>query len=102
MNLINISEKNKRVKPPPLDMAAAAAASGDANGSGPKTPTYISRHKSEKERKIGHRRVGVGGEITYKKVIIIIIIIYKRVESYYHYHIFLKNITFLSKATSDD
>ncbi|XP_067003013.2 phosphatidylinositol 4-phosphate 5-kinase type-1 alpha isoform X2 [Anabrus simplex] len=50
--------------PPPLDMAAAAA----QNSSGPKTPTGISRHKSERERKIGHRRVGVGGEITYKKI----------------------------------
>jgi hypothetical protein len=28
----------------------------------------IQRNKSERERKIGHRRVGVGGEITYKKV----------------------------------
>jgi 1-phosphatidylinositol-4-phosphate 5-kinase len=33
-----------------------------------KIPTGITRHKSERERKIGHRRVGVGGEITYKKV----------------------------------
>lgn len=41
---------------------------GDANGSGPKTPTSISRHRSERERKIGHRRVGEGGEVTYKKV----------------------------------
>lgn len=36
---------------------------------GNKTSAGVSRHKSEKERKIGHRRVGVGGEITYKKVI---------------------------------
>ena len=35
---------------------------------GPKTPVGVSRNKSERERKIGHRRVGVGGEITYKKV----------------------------------
>ncbi|XP_065344173.1 phosphatidylinositol 4-phosphate 5-kinase type-1 alpha-like isoform X12 [Cloeon dipterum] len=28
----------------------------------------IQRNKSERERKIGHRRVGVGGEITYKKI----------------------------------
>lgn len=26
------------------------------------------RNKTEKEKKLGHRRVGVGGEITYKKV----------------------------------
>lgn len=30
------------------------------------------RAKTEKEKKLGHRRVGVGGEITYKKVIIVI------------------------------
>ncbi|XP_063977406.1 phosphatidylinositol 4-phosphate 5-kinase type-1 alpha-like isoform X18 [Diachasmimorpha longicaudata] len=35
---------------------------------GPKTPSGMSRGKSERERKIGHRRVGVGGEITYKKI----------------------------------
>ncbi|XP_063229267.1 phosphatidylinositol 4-phosphate 5-kinase type-1 alpha-like isoform X3 [Bacillus rossius redtenbacheri] len=48
----------------PLDMAAATS----QNLTGPKTPTSITRHKSERERKIGHRRVGVGGEITYKKI----------------------------------
>jgi hypothetical protein len=48
-----------------LQMTALAAA--NVSG-GPKTPTGITRHKSERERKIGHRRVGVGGEITYKKV----------------------------------
>lgn len=36
---------------------------------GSKTPAGVSRNKSDRERKIGHRRVGVGGEITYKKVI---------------------------------
>jgi 1-phosphatidylinositol-4-phosphate 5-kinase len=35
---------------------------------GVKISTSMSRNKSEKEKKIGHRRVGVGGEITYKKV----------------------------------
>ncbi|XP_066581109.1 phosphatidylinositol 4-phosphate 5-kinase type-1 alpha-like isoform X11 [Prorops nasuta] len=35
---------------------------------GLKTPMGMSRNKSERERKIGHRRVGVGGEITYKKI----------------------------------
>ncbi|XP_058797437.1 phosphatidylinositol 4-phosphate 5-kinase type-1 beta isoform X8 [Phymastichus coffea] len=35
---------------------------------GPRTSSGVSRNKSEKERKIGHRRVGVGGEITYKKI----------------------------------
>lgn len=28
----------------------------------------ISRYKSERERKLGHRRVGEGGEVTYKKI----------------------------------
>jgi hypothetical protein len=28
----------------------------------------IVRNKIDKERKIGHRRVGEGGEITYKKI----------------------------------
>lgn len=27
-----------------------------------------SRYKSDKDKKIGHRRVGEGGEITYKKI----------------------------------
>ncbi|XP_018050768.1 PREDICTED: phosphatidylinositol 4-phosphate 5-kinase type-1 alpha-like isoform X5 [Atta colombica] len=35
---------------------------------GGKTLVGVSRNKSERERKIGHRRVGVGGEITYKKI----------------------------------
>lgn len=33
-----------------------------------KSPTNVIRNKSDRERKIGHRRVGVGGEITYKKI----------------------------------
>ncbi|XP_044020833.1 phosphatidylinositol 4-phosphate 5-kinase type-1 alpha-like isoform X16 [Aphidius gifuensis] len=35
---------------------------------GTKATSAMARSKSEKERKIGHRRVGVGGEITYKKI----------------------------------
>lgn len=35
---------------------------------GPRAASGVARNISEKERKIGHRRVGVGGEITYKKV----------------------------------
>lgn len=42
------------------------------DGTGGKSPlggaTGIQRNKSERERKLGHRRVGVGGEITYKKI----------------------------------
>ncbi|XP_026829283.1 phosphatidylinositol 4-phosphate 5-kinase type-1 alpha isoform X10 [Ooceraea biroi] len=33
-----------------------------------KTPAGVSRNISERERKIGHRRVGADGEITYKKI----------------------------------
>lgn len=36
--------------------------------------------KAEKEKKIGHRRVGVGGEITYKKVIILILSLYAVIQ----------------------
>ncbi|XP_021936368.1 phosphatidylinositol 4-phosphate 5-kinase type-1 alpha-like isoform X9 [Zootermopsis nevadensis] len=57
-------EKGKASTIPPVDTTAAATNAS----SGPKTPTGITRHKSERERKIGHRRVGVGGEITYKKI----------------------------------
>lgn len=39
---------------------------------GAKPHTNVPKSKSEREkdreRKIGHRRVGVGGEITYKKI----------------------------------
>lgn len=28
----------------------------------------MARNKSEREKKLGHRRVGTGGEVTYKKV----------------------------------
>lgn len=28
----------------------------------------MARHKSEREKKLGHRRVGTGGEVTYKKI----------------------------------
>jgi hypothetical protein len=31
-------------------------------------PGTVVRNKMDKERKIGHRRVGEGGEITYKKI----------------------------------
>ncbi|XP_049954024.1 phosphatidylinositol 4-phosphate 5-kinase type-1 alpha isoform X8 [Schistocerca serialis cubense] len=56
------------------DGEAVAGTSGaeppsEAAGTSSSKPSIgISRHKSERERKIGHRRVGVGGEITYKKI----------------------------------
>lgn len=30
--------------------------------------TNVARYKYDRERKLGHRRVGDGGEITYKKI----------------------------------
>ncbi|XP_025163898.1 phosphatidylinositol 4-phosphate 5-kinase type-1 alpha isoform X9 [Harpegnathos saltator] len=71
--------------PPALDHRADQSADEDYKSSGEKTtafdssvvqhgtaggkaPVGVSRNKSERERKIGHRRVGVGGEITYKKI----------------------------------
>lgn len=43
-----------------------------AAGDGPKTPlsprTRSGTLKTDREKKIGHRRVGEGGEVTYKKV----------------------------------
>ncbi|XP_046984728.1 phosphatidylinositol 4-phosphate 5-kinase type-1 alpha isoform X3 [Schistocerca americana] len=48
---------------------SGAEAPSEAAGTSSSKPSIgISRHKSERERKIGHRRVGVGGEITYKKI----------------------------------
>lgn len=43
-----------------------------ATGDGPKTPLSPRARsgtlKTDREKKIGHRRVGEGGEVTYKKV----------------------------------
>lgn len=43
---------------------------------GPKTPvsprTKSAALKGERERKLGHRRVGEGGEVTYKKVFLLL------------------------------
>lgn len=39
--------------------------SGDATQN---RPAGTLRYKTDKEKKIGHRRVGEGGEITYKKI----------------------------------
>jgi len=56
-------------RPPPLDMTQ------DPNlvsGDGPKTPisprTRSGTSKVDREKKIGHRRVGEAGEVTYKKI----------------------------------
>ncbi len=50
----------------------------NSTGGGPKTPTAgpststglvtVARSKSEREKKIGHRRVTEGGDVTYKKI----------------------------------
>lgn len=44
-----------------------------ATGDGPKTPLSPRARsagtlKTDREKKLGHRRVGEGGEVTYKKV----------------------------------
>ena len=54
----------------------------------------MARNKSEKERKIGHRRVGVGGEITYKKVIFHYEI--DNVQNYKRNYILFKTIKYLN------
>ncbi|BES97178.1 phosphatidylinositol-4-phosphate 5-kinase type I [Nesidiocoris tenuis] len=41
---------------------------GKKDGSISRQNGAMARHKSEKEKKIGHRRVGTGGEVTYKKI----------------------------------
>lgn len=56
-----------------LGVAASAtaltAAAATAAGNDPKSGAMGGQQsKHEKERKIGHRRVGEGGEITYKKI----------------------------------
>lgn len=44
-------------------------------GDGPKTPlsprTRSGTLKADRGKKIGHRRVGEGGEVTYKKVLLL-------------------------------
>ncbi|XP_046439240.1 phosphatidylinositol 4-phosphate 5-kinase type-1 gamma-like isoform X1 [Daphnia pulex] len=63
-----ISNKDKR--PPPLEMAQDPSL---AAGDGPKTPLSPRARsagtlKTDREKKLGHRRVGEGGEVTYKKI----------------------------------
>ncbi|XP_048506251.1 phosphatidylinositol 4-phosphate 5-kinase type-1 alpha-like isoform X2 [Athalia rosae] len=58
-------DENKSAGDKVASLEVSIAQHGSA---GPKTPAGVSRNKSERERKIGHRRVGVGGEITYKKI----------------------------------
>ena len=38
------------------------------SGSGTNTAVTVQRTKSEKEKKVGHRRVTQGGDVTYKKI----------------------------------
>ncbi|XP_073983517.1 phosphatidylinositol 4-phosphate 5-kinase 59B isoform X18 [Rhodnius prolixus] len=41
---------------------------GKKDGSLSRQNGAMTRHKSEREKKLGHRRVGTGGEVTYKKI----------------------------------
>ncbi|XP_051163402.1 phosphatidylinositol 4-phosphate 5-kinase type-1 alpha isoform X9 [Leptopilina boulardi] len=61
----SVEEDNKSVGEKVSAFDSSTVQHGSA---GPKTPVGVSRNKSEREKKIGHRRVGVGGEITYKKI----------------------------------
>nr|CAH0105452.1 unnamed protein product [Daphnia galeata] len=61
---------NKDKRPPPLEMAQDPSL---AAGDGPKTPLSPRARsagtlKTDREKKLGHRRVGEGGEVTYKKI----------------------------------
>lgn len=52
-----------------VSATALTAAAATAAGNDPKSGAMGGQQsKHEKERKIGHRRVGEGGEITYKKI----------------------------------
>ncbi|ODN02191.1 Phosphatidylinositol 4-phosphate 5-kinase type-1 alpha [Orchesella cincta] len=60
---------------PPLEMPQPSTGASNTASQTPKTPTPgpsgstgISRTKSEREKKIGHRRVTQGGDVTYKKI----------------------------------
>ncbi|XP_068233524.1 phosphatidylinositol 4-phosphate 5-kinase type-1 alpha-like [Palaemon carinicauda] len=76
-NLKEETTKEEKHRPPPVDIAAAQNAGTDG---GIKTPTmsaaqtprtpgaYRNETFRDKERKIGHRRVGEGGVVTYKKI----------------------------------
>ncbi|XP_076055987.1 phosphatidylinositol 4-phosphate 5-kinase 59B [Oratosquilla oratoria] len=70
-------EKDGKPRPPPVDTAVAQNAAGAVAGGvqtptsqTPRTPGTSSRYDTyrDKERKIGHRRVGEGGQVTYKKI----------------------------------
>ncbi|XP_033209413.1 phosphatidylinositol 4-phosphate 5-kinase type-1 alpha-like isoform X7 [Belonocnema kinseyi] len=61
----SLEEDNKSVGEKVTAFDSSTVQHGSA---GPKTPVGVARNKSEREKKIGHRRVGVGGEITYKKI----------------------------------
>ncbi|KAG5327298.1 PI51A kinase, partial [Pseudoatta argentina] len=60
-----VEEDNKSIGEKITSFDSSVVQHGTTGG---KTLVGVSRNKSERERKIGHRRVGVGGEITYKKI----------------------------------
>uniref|UniRef100_T1J4I1 PIPK domain-containing protein n=1 Tax=Strigamia maritima TaxID=126957 RepID=T1J4I1_STRMM len=58
-----------RTKPPPLDMSVIPSApTSNGAGSPDSTPRTPKVYRTEKERKIGHRRVDPEGQITFKKI----------------------------------
>jgi len=59
-----------------------------AAGDGPKTPLSPRARsagtlKTDREKKLGHRRVGEGGEVTYKKVSELICVTYSNINAAY-------------------
>ncbi|XP_055321437.1 phosphatidylinositol 4-phosphate 5-kinase type-1 alpha-like isoform X21 [Sitodiplosis mosellana] len=50
------------------DAATTLELNGDQNAAAGRVANNVGRYKYDRERKLGHRRVGDGGEITYKKI----------------------------------
>ncbi len=88
LNNDNDGQFKKGPRPPPLEMTTMNNSSGGpktptggtGTGGGNQTPgpstaasasavgTRVTRSKSEREKKLGHRRITEGGDVTYKKI----------------------------------
>ncbi|XP_076366261.1 phosphatidylinositol 4-phosphate 5-kinase type-1 alpha-like isoform X3 [Tachypleus tridentatus] len=72
----SLGQPVEKRRPPPVDLTEAKLlqqqqiihGSRTPNTSGPQTPGTATEKKRDRERKIGHRRVEEGGQITYKKI----------------------------------
>ncbi|XP_013381957.1 phosphatidylinositol 4-phosphate 5-kinase type-1 alpha isoform X1 [Lingula anatina] len=56
--------KGTKYRPPPIDVSAAGPSHGQSKTP---TPTNMLTPRTEREKKIGHRRVDEAGQVTYKK-----------------------------------